>query len=132
MMEEDTARAGRRRTLLLQPGGAGVPPGALRPPRAASCGDLRKTMRRIGGWDGGMLRIYRLPPPSRRPRLSRHICRPRMSTSKGAVVAQPGGDLSGDGFARRLRLTDGGIYDNLGLEPIWKRYRTILVSDGGA
>ena len=51
---------------------------------------------------------------------------------KDAIVSQPGGDLSGDGFTRRLCLTDGGIYDNLGLEPIWKRYRTILVSDGGA
>jgi NTE family protein len=28
-------------------------------------------------------------------------------------------------------LTDGGVYDNLGLEPIWKRYDTILVSDAG-
>ena len=28
-------------------------------------------------------------------------------------------------------LTDGGVYDNLGLETAWKRYRQILVSDGG-
>jgi len=28
-------------------------------------------------------------------------------------------------------LTDGGVYDNLGLETAWKRYNTILVSDGG-
>ena len=28
-------------------------------------------------------------------------------------------------------LADGGVYDNLGLETAWKRYRTILVSDGG-
>ena len=28
-------------------------------------------------------------------------------------------------------LTDGGVYDNLGLETVWKRYETILVSDGG-
>src|SRR6266852_2167523 len=28
-------------------------------------------------------------------------------------------------------LTDGGVYDNLGLETAWKRYTTILVSDGG-
>jgi NTE family protein len=28
-------------------------------------------------------------------------------------------------------LTDGGVYDNLGLEPVWKRYKTVLVSDGG-
>jgi NTE family protein len=28
-------------------------------------------------------------------------------------------------------LTDGGVYDNLGLETVWKNYRTVLVSDGG-
>ena len=32
---------------------------------------------------------------------------------------------------RHIRLTDGGVYDNLGLEPVWKRHRTVLVSDGG-
>ena len=42
-----------------------------------------------------------------------------------------GADLHEDGYKGRLRLTDGGVYDNLGLEPVWKRYRTILVSDGG-
>lgn len=30
-----------------------------------------------------------------------------------------------------LTLTDGGVYDNLGLEPIVKRCRTVYVSDGG-
>ena len=33
---------------------------------------------------------------------------------------------------RRLTLTDGGVYDNLGLETVWNRYDTILVSDAGA
>jgi len=28
-------------------------------------------------------------------------------------------------------LTDGGVYDNLGLETAWKKYQTVLVSDGG-
>ena len=28
-------------------------------------------------------------------------------------------------------LTDGGVYDNLGLETAFKRYKTLLVSDGG-
>ncbi|MDX6256630.1 MAG: hypothetical protein QOJ11_2964 [Frankiales bacterium] len=32
---------------------------------------------------------------------------------------------------RELVLTDGGVYDNLGLEPVWKRCGTVLVSDGG-
>ncbi len=31
----------------------------------------------------------------------------------------------------RLSLTDGGVYDNLGLEPVWKGHSAVLVSDGG-
>lgn len=34
-------------------------------------------------------------------------------------------------FRSRVVLTDGGVYDNLGLETAWKRYQTVLVSDGG-
>jgi NTE family protein len=37
---------------------------------------------------------------------------------------------------RKLRstmaITDGGVYDNLGLERVWDRYSTVLVSDAGA
>jgi NTE family protein len=32
----------------------------------------------------------------------------------------------------KLRLTDGGVYDNMGLEPVWKGHAKVLVSDGGA
>jgi NTE family protein len=35
-------------------------------------------------------------------------------------------------FRERVLLTDGGVYDNHGIEPLVKRYATILVSDGGA
>lgn len=42
-----------------------------------------------------------------------------------------GEDLQRDGFVDELVLTDGGVYDNLGLETAWKRYKTIFVSDGG-
>jgi NTE family protein len=31
----------------------------------------------------------------------------------------------------RISLTDGGVYDNLALETVWKRLRTVLVSDAG-
>jgi NTE family protein len=57
----------------------------------------------------------------------------RIKPPKGAIKSwnEPT-TLSGPGFTERLFLTDGGIYDNLGLEPVWKRYRTLLVSDGGA
>jgi len=34
-------------------------------------------------------------------------------------------------FRSDVVLTDGGVYDNLGLETAWKRYQTLLVSDGG-
>jgi len=42
-----------------------------------------------------------------------------------------GKDLQRPPFTTRMFLTDGGVYDNLGLETLWKRYKTILVSDGG-
>jgi NTE family protein len=44
---------------------------------------------------------------------------------------QPAEDLHVEPFLSHVVLTDGGVYDNLGLETAWKRYDTILVSDGG-
>ena len=45
----------------------------------------------------------------------------------GDAKALPTGiQLSG-----RVKLTDGGVYDNMGLEPAWKTHRQVLVSDGG-
>ena len=44
------------------------------------------------------------------------------------------GRLSGPeqvSIARRVLLTDGGVYDNLGLEPVWKSHAIVLCSDGG-
>lgn len=35
-------------------------------------------------------------------------------------------------YRSRVVLADGGVYDNLGLEPVIKRARSLLVSDGGA
>lgn len=45
----------------------------------------------------------------------------------GKVPAGPERDTC----IRGLRLTDGGVYDNMGLEPVWKDHQTVLVSDGG-
>lgn len=42
-----------------------------------------------------------------------------------------GTNLQRDEFRTQVILTDGGVYDNLGLETAWKRYKTILVSDAG-
>jgi NTE family protein len=46
-------------------------------------------------------------------------------------TAGSGLDLQRKPFTSRVLLTDGGVYDNLGLETAWKRFRTVLVSDGG-
>ena len=40
-----------------------------------------------------------------------------------------GADLDDPAFRSRVVLTDGGNYDNLGLETIYKRCKTVLVSD---
>ena len=40
-------------------------------------------------------------------------------------------DLQQPPYTDDVFLADGGVYDNLGLETAWKRYQTILISDGG-
>lgn len=46
-------------------------------------------------------------------------------------VARYSDSLDDNDYRRAVPLGDGGIYDNLGLEAAWKRYRTVFVSDGG-
>ena len=40
------------------------------------------------------------------------------------------GDLQIEPYTSKAVLSDGGVYDNLGLETAWKSYETILVGDG--
>jgi NTE family protein len=54
-----------------------------------------------------------------------------MRLDPDAFTAGSGLDLQREPFTSRVVLTDGGVYDNLGLETAWKRYRTVLVSDAG-
>ena len=42
-----------------------------------------------------------------------------------------GDDLQRPPYTREVILTDGGVYDNMGIETAWKLYETILVSDAG-
>lgn len=42
-----------------------------------------------------------------------------------------GEELHCEPYTSRVVLTDGGVYDNLGLETAWKNYDTVLVSDAG-
>lgn len=50
---------------------------------------------------------------------------------EGDLAEDEGNDLHMPPYTTNVDLADGGVYDNLGLETVWKRYRTILVSDGG-
>jgi NTE family protein len=46
--------------------------------------------------------------------------------------ARPPGTYTGpdrDELVRRLELTDGGLFDNMGLEPVWRDHEAVLVSD---
>jgi NTE family protein len=47
-------------------------------------------------------------------------------------LAGAGGIIDPAPFRSQVLLCDGGVYDNNGLEPVVKRYMTVLVSDGGA
>ena len=46
----------------------------------------------------------------------------------------PGNDKSSnrDKRIREITFSDGGVYDNFGMEPVWKDHETVLCSDGGA
>ena len=55
----------------------------------------------------------------------------RLHLKDSDFVPGTGVDLQRPPFTEEVFLTDGGVYDNLGLETAWKVYDTILVSDGG-
>jgi len=58
---------------------------------------------------------------------------PVVIDSPGVFEMLKGADLNGDtAYTRRLHLADGGVYDNMGLETLWRRCATVLVSDAGA
>jgi NTE family protein len=49
----------------------------------------------------------------------------------GAMKPFPDAELCRRPFTTDLVLSDGGVYDNMGIEPIWKNCGTVLVSDAG-
>lgn len=54
-----------------------------------------------------------------------------LDLSKYQFAPGSGTDLERAPFTTSAVLTDGGVYDNMGLETAWKRYRRVLVSDAG-
>lgn len=56
----------------------------------------------------------------------------RLEFGPGAFAPDSGkAEFANDRFQRRVMLSDGGVYDNLGLETIYKRVHSVYVSDGG-
>jgi NTE family protein len=55
----------------------------------------------------------------------------RLDLPDGAFTPGTGDGLETPAFQRRVLLADGGVYDNLGLETVFKRCHTIYASDGG-
>lgn len=60
------------------------------------------------------------------PVLSPHTIAP-----SGEFDRSTAGPNDGETFTETMWLSDGGVYDNLGLETALNQFRTILVSDGG-
>ncbi|HEY0836998.1 MAG TPA: patatin-like phospholipase family protein [Azospirillum sp.] len=54
-----------------------------------------------------------------------------LNIDPSTVQPDPEAPLRRKPYTSRVVLTDGGVYDNLGLETVWKRYETVFVSDGG-
>lgn len=61
------------------------------------------------------------------PVLSPHV----LDLDPHEVEKQPGNDLHKLPYIDEAVLSDGGVYDNMGIEPVWKRCKTVLVSDAG-
>jgi NTE family protein len=55
----------------------------------------------------------------------------RLAVDPSAWEIKKPGENSKPPYTERAVLSDGGVYDNLGLETAWKNHATILVSDGG-
>lgn len=54
-----------------------------------------------------------------------------LNLEPSSFVPNTGSGLQIEPYTSNVVLTDGGVYDNLGLETAWKRYSTIWVSDAG-
>ncbi len=55
----------------------------------------------------------------------------QITVDRDDYSAATGEPLRDDAYLTKPVLSDGGVYDNLGLETAWKNYQTILVSDAG-
>lgn len=54
-----------------------------------------------------------------------------MKLDPNSFTLNSGKDLQRIPYTREVVLSDGGVYDNMGVETAWKQFQTILVSDAG-
>ena len=54
-----------------------------------------------------------------------------LDTGDAAWETVEGNELTSSDFREHITLCDGGVYDNLGLETVWKKCATVVVSDAG-
>ena len=55
----------------------------------------------------------------------------RLQLDPSAFRPDPKADLQKPPYTETAYLSDGGVYDNMGIETAWKRYKNVLVSDAG-
>jgi len=87
-------------------------------------GDRRFGAERSGHADFGDWTIARAAASS--------SCLPGAFSPMSIRDALTGGTYDGDdakALGRAIALSDGGMYDNLGVEPVWQDHATVLVSD---
>ncbi len=55
----------------------------------------------------------------------------RLSFPDGALTGGGDAEVTAAPYTTRVVLSDGGVYDNLGLQAVWTRYEKVLISDAG-
>ena len=96
---------------------------------------FRFTKKYLADWRLGMLQNPDLPVAKAVAASSAFppLLAPVVLKQVGTFAPVPGADLNGNpDYTGRQVLADGGVYDNLGLETVWQRCATLLVSDAGA
>lgn len=105
--------------------------------------DSRETRRgvgRVGDWQAGYASPFPDWPVARAVACSAcfpPVFSPRLvglppSAYDGGSYWRELGDAHRSRLLSSIKLSDGGVYDNLALEPVWKDHAVVLVSDGGA
>jgi len=91
--------------------------------------------RRTGNYRAGWVKEWKTIPVARAVAASScfpPIFGPQHGGYQPEEMVRPGNaHPTWETLIPKLRLTDGGVYDNLGLQPVWDAYQKLICSDGG-